>query len=266
MFERKGRGLAIADIKSRSQDRSPEPEILFLFPEGKGPDAREIAGAIEAVEGASISLDSLPAQAGFESWFEVQRNGLTYELAGPETGAASYNLQPDRLIGLDATDAHAPMHTIELALGPHIASGRASLPIVQEYLNLGRHIAEGLDGLSAVFWRPSRVAMDVSSFHTTIGQWVDGGQLPLTIFITFRDVLGEGLQSRGLSHFTGQELRMEAGLMPEPEQSEQLGQRLAAQLIHQGTISEPQEIAGPDGRPLRLEPSRNGRFVRVWMG
>ena len=45
-----------------------------------------------------------------------------------------------------------------------------------------------------------------------------------------------------------------------------MGVRLIDYLVEAGPIEKPQRIAGPDGAPLRLEPSANGRFVRVWRG
>ena len=37
-------------------------------------------------------------------------------------------------------------------------------------------------------------------------------------------------------------------------------------LVEAGPIDAPQLVTGPDGEALRLEPSANKRFVRVWRG
>jgi hypothetical protein len=78
--------------------------------------------------------------------------------------------------------------------------------------------------------------------------------------------LGGGIESRGLSYFTGQELRIEPGAAADEGQATLLALRLAGQLIYQGRLETTEQATAPNGATLRLEPSSNGRFVRVWAG
>ena len=78
--------------------------------------------------------------------------------------------------------------------------------------------------------------------------------------------MGSALQSMGLAYFTGQELRLEADLAMDADSSTRLGLRIAEMLAHRGPLEQVELFAGPDGGTVRLEPSGNGRFVRVWPG
>jgi hypothetical protein len=74
------------------------------------------------------------------------------------------------------------------------------------------------------------------------------------------------MQSEGLALFTGQELRIEPELAEDKAAAAKIAVRLIDLLVAEGTLAAPRRIAGADGSPLRLEPSANGRFVRVWRG
>jgi hypothetical protein len=75
-----------------------------------------------------------------------------------------------------------------------------------------------------------------------------------------------GLHSEGLAFFTGQELRIEPELAGDKAAAARLAVRLINELVERGRIDQPERIAGPQGEPLKLAPSENGRFVRVWSG
>jgi hypothetical protein len=74
------------------------------------------------------------------------------------------------------------------------------------------------------------------------------------------------MHSEGLAVFMGQELRLEPELTSDKAAGAKIGVRLIDVLVEEGRVEGPQQITGPDGQPLRLEPSANGHFVRVWAG
>jgi hypothetical protein len=72
------------------------------------------------------------------------------------------------------------------------------------------------------------------------------------------------MHSEGLALFTGQELRLEPELVRDPAAAAKLAVRLIDHLVERGRIAKQEVTAGPDEGSLRLEPSANGQFVRVW--
>jgi hypothetical protein len=97
-------------------------------------------------------------------------------------------------------------------------------------------------------------------------RWIEGGVFPglgLTALAVNPD---GGMHSEGLTLFTGQELRVEPELTGDKAAGAKMALRLLDYLVEAGRIAAPRLIDGPDGEPLRLEPSANGRFVRAWRG
>ena len=97
-------------------------------------------------------------------------------------------------------------------------------------------------------------------------RWVDGGVFPGLGLTSLAVSPDGGMQSEGLSLFAGQELRIEPELIADMTAGAKIGVRLIDYMVERGRIDAPQKVTGPDGQPLRLEPSANGRFIRVWRG
>jgi hypothetical protein len=97
-------------------------------------------------------------------------------------------------------------------------------------------------------------------------RWIEGGVFPGLGLTALAPNPDGGIHSEGLALFTGQELRIEPELMSDKAAGAKIAVRLIDYLVEVGQIGTSQRINGPDGRPLRLEPSANGRFVRVWRG
>ena len=74
------------------------------------------------------------------------------------------------------------------------------------------------------------------------------------------------MYSEGLALFTGQEVRLEPDMIVDQAEAAKLAVRLLDHLIERGKIEARETIVGPDGSPLQLEPSGNGRFVRICRG
>jgi hypothetical protein len=74
------------------------------------------------------------------------------------------------------------------------------------------------------------------------------------------------MQSQGLALFTGQELRLEPELATDRAEGAKIALRLMHSLVEHGPLDAEERLTGPDGQPLRLEPSENQRFIRVWRG
>lgn len=127
-------------------------------------------------------------------------------------------------------------------------------------------MAASLAACRGVCWAASGTVIGRKGFVELVGRWQDGGAFPAQLVTSLKAGLGGGIETRGLSYFTGQELRVEPASFSEEGQGSLLALRLASQLIYRGTLEVPEQAISPDGTPLRLEPSANGRFVRVWAG
>ena len=82
--------------------------------------------------------------------------------------------------------------------------------------------------------------------------------------LAFRETVDSALQSVGLEYWIGQELRLEPPLSADEIAATRLGVRLVNHMVLAGTLESEDRITAPDGRPLVLRPSGNGKFIRVW--
>jgi hypothetical protein len=190
---------------------------------------------------------------------------MTFDLTGLASGPSA---EPPPCVHGYALAADADpigLEAVTLRPGPHLLGGSRLLPVVRALASLTAVLAE-LDGVEAVAWHPARSWNGAAYFRERVGRWVEGGVFPglgLTSLVLTPD---GGMQSEGLALFTGQELRLEPELMSDRVEGAKIGVRLIDRLVATGKIDRPQRIAESGTEPLRLEPSANGRFVRVWRG
>ena len=197
--------------------------------------------------------------------FEIVQDGLTYDL---------YILP--RTAGYVRAEHMPPLHHlcrerhrrafIVVEPGPHVTTALAMLPVVRTQWQVAEQLCGMTDTVAAVGWGPSEVELPTAVFQAVAKGWVADGIFPPQGLIAINSALGGALQSCGLAHFTGQELRLEAELASDEAHATRLGLRIAETLIHRGPLTEVEQLADPGGGAIRLEPSVNGKFVRVWRG
>ena len=139
------------------------------------------------------------------------------------------------------------------------------LPVVRTLAWLAATLSE-IDGVEAVAWHPARSWCGTDYFRNGVLRWVEGGVFPGLGLTALAVTPDGGMQSEGLALFAGQDLRIEPELMLDRAEGAKIGVRLIDYLVEAGPIDAPQLVTGPDGEALRLEPSANKRFVRVWRG
>jgi hypothetical protein len=243
----------------------------LLFVPGERPDRRTIAALAGAGSGFAISLDPAdnpgpsagPDDGG--TWLELLANGLTFDLVGLGPGPAAGPPAHGQAFASPAGVEPARMEAITLQPGPHLAGGAAMMPVVRSLAWLAAQLA-ALPGTVAVAWHPARCWCEASHFRDSVQRWIEGGVFPGLSLASLVPMPDGGMQSQGLALFTGQELRLEPELVPEPAAGAKIALRLMHWLVEQGPLDGPDRLAGPDGQPLRLEPSENRRFIRVWRG
>jgi hypothetical protein len=137
------------------------------------------------------------------------------------------------------------------------------LPMVRSLASLGAGLA-ALPRTRAVVWHAARNWCSPGHFSDAVLRWIDDGVFPalsLAALVTMHD---GGMRSEGMALFAGQELRIEPELADDSAANTRLGMRLLHWLYEHGRLSGREVLSGPGGERLRLEPSPNGRFVRVW--
>lgn len=198
-------------------------------------------------------------------WLELLVNGLTFDLVGLSPGPPA---EPPPCIHAYALPANAEaieMDAVTIRPGPHLTGGYSMVPVHRTLAWLAATLCE-LDGLEAIAWHSARSWCGPGYFRDGVLRWVEGGVFPGLGLTSLAVTVDGGMQSEGLALFVGQELRIEPELMADKVAGAKIGIRLIDQMVEAGRIEGTRRIAGPDGQPLRLEPSANGRFVRVWRG
>ena len=230
---------------------------------------------MEAAGNLSISHDAAAPSddsAGEPLWLEILADGMTFDLGGIAPGPTArgplsaigaqmrnrYEVPPDFTEG--STEA------LSLAPGPHLRGGRSTIPVVRAQAALGAAFVRLLPRIEAVAWVPARTLLGRAFFLSAVEAWLAGGPFPALGLTAFRRTMGGALQSEGLAFFTGQELHFEHGAYLDPVSAAQLGLRLVNELVGSGPLTARTEVVGPDGAPVVLVPSRNGRFLRVGRG
>lgn len=256
------------------------PSLLLLFPRGKRPGSdalRDVLndvshGALPRADGIAVSLDHSDITGSDEDgpWFELIANAVTMELRGFGAAKSSDAMTAKALSASIDEAAEAAgfgqLEALMLHVSPHLESGAMATPVLRALCSAGARIGAHLEHLAAFAWPDSGVLVAPARFNQMIDDWSTASQPSAAFFVGFRDEIDRGMVSRGLARFTQQELRLEPELVEDRSDAIRLGQRVAAQLIPMGRMSEAQEFTLPDTRILRLEPSANGRFVRAFLG
>lgn len=249
-------------ITQRDHPDGAAAGVALLFRKGTRPDAVAVR-ALADNGGFGVSHD--PSRTdGAGNWLELLVNGLAFDLVGLAGGPAAAMPAVRHRFGIEDAQL-GELETVALAAGPHLSGGEALLPIVRSQLALALQLAQ-LPGLAAVGWVPAQTRMAVDYFGTVASAWLEGRAFPALGLTALVPALDGGLHSEGLAFFTGQELRIEPELVEDREQATRLAVRLINQLAAQDAVDRRFEFTGPDGAALSLEPSANGRFVRVRAG
>lgn len=216
----------------------------------------------------SVSLDPLGAGAEEggdteDRWLELLVSGLTFDLTGLAGGGPAAMPARAHLYGVAPSVAEGPLEAITLMPGPHLAGGGSMLPVVRMLAWLAAQLAK-LPGTRAVAWHPARCWSAPHHFRDVVLRWIEGGVFPGFGLAAITPMADGGLQTEGLALFTGQELRIEPDMAADRAAAAKITLRLLHMLVENGWIDVAEQVTGPAGEKLRLEPSANGRFVRVW--
>lgn len=214
----------------------------------------------------SISHDPQP-KSGLMSeddtvWLELVAMGLTFDLTGLAPGKACALPPAVHIYGLDASFVASDYAVLTLTPGPHLAGGGLMVPVVRCLAWVAALLAH-LPNVAAVAWHPARSLSEPEYFRSNVLRWIDGGAFPGLGLTALSPTAAGGLQSEGLSVFTGQELELGADLVTDNAQGAKIALRLLHWMVEHGKVSEPQLLTGPSGEALRIEPTAAGNIVKV---
>ena len=247
--------------------------VSLLFVAGLRPAANAIRDFAAQEGDFSVSFDPSgegsagadPVDAEGRRWLELLANGLTFDLAGLAPGAASEAPPRVHAYALGASADAVGLEAVTVRPGPHLTGGHAMLPVVRSLAWLAAKLA-AVDGVESVAWHPARSWCGPGYFRDGVLRWIEGGVFPGLGLTALAATADGGMQSEGLALFAGQELWIEPELMADKTEGAKIGVRLIDYMVETGRIDAMRRIVGPAGQPLRLEPSGNARFVRVWRG
>ena len=153
---------------------------------------------------------------------------------------------------------------VALRLGPHLAAGGNSQPLMRGLLAVACDLVRQFEGCIAVAWGPAGTAIGPRFFESVVSAWLDGGPFPALGLTAFVETPDSALESVGLGFWIGQELRIEPPLSADRIAATRLGIRLVNHLVITGAPAEDDRIIAPDGTRLVLRPSRSRAVISVW--
>ncbi len=258
----------LSDKRGMNDPRQIGDDLLILFPYDRRPTARQVRAACETADfvdadGPELVNGRGHAHIAVVDGISLQRSGLVFDLVGLAPGPA---IPVPELGGRGSGGGDiVPSRTLaaSLRLGPHISAGRNSLAVLREWFAITQGIATHFDAVM-ICWTPGGVAIPIDKLGPHLAEWDARGQVPVSLLASFPYTLDGAIQSHGLRYFTGQEFRIESPLVGAEETP--LARLLFSHLFFAGTQEETGQLTAPDGHALRLQPSDNGRYVRVWPG
>lgn len=221
-----------------------------------------VVGAQDAQSSVADASDETLKQP-FQ-WLELLRDGLTFDLEGLAPGEGVSIPRAEHFFDIKSETIGPGTEALRLAAGMHLSGAEGSLPVIRGMMGLARDLVKHFEHIKAVVWPPSASAIGRRFFESTATAWLEGGAFPALGLTAFRKTIDGGLQSVGLDFLIGQELRIEPGLAADEVAATRLGVRLINQLVHTGRVESREEVIGPQGDRLQLEPSVNGKFIRLW--
>lgn len=240
--------------------------MLIVFGDGHRPGAADLLAVVE--EDQDVTVSHCPEDPEISGWMELLVDGMTFDVRG-------FGAQQE-LCARKPRNFHESMKSelwpdenlqaIAIALGPHLSQATLNLPIARSLANLASVLANGLEDVLCLVWAPADMAIGRAHYASAATKWADSGNFPSDIFIATKHMPDDGVQSVGLVQFIGQEVRIEPEHFHDSGQAHRLARRLIAQFVLGGALREPDQIIGPEGIPLRIAPSANGKFIRVSKG
>lgn len=253
------------DVQLAMNPKASDPQsagtLSLYFDGAMRPDADAIAAVIARSSGAGLCASISHRPQADADWVELLASGLTFDLAGlrpgdgggPGKGVMQRYGFDDEPVVMD--------ECVVLAPSGHITSGAGLLPVVRTMMGLAANLAMELP-VRAIGWGPAETLMAPGYFCRSVLNWLGGGPFP-GLGLTALHLGPEGLKTRGLAYFTGQEMQLQSRPGEPPATTAKLATRLIDRLVQTGRVNRTLTIES-DGETLHVEPSQVGKLVLVW--
>ncbi|MEE4451136.1 hypothetical protein [Novosphingobium resinovorum] len=240
--------------------------LTLIFAPGTRPDADGVARLIAASREAGLAASVSHRPVGEATWLELLASGLTFDLVGLAPGKGAPIPEPVQRFGLDEGDDPGAGEAIALVPSGHILGGAGMQPVMRIMLGLAANLVLGLKAetpVRAVAWGPARTLMEPRYFCRMVLAWLGGGAFPALGLTALLAAPDGSVASRGLAHFTGQEIQLEAREGESAADTVKLAVRVIDHLVRRGRLTAPLRIeAAPQA--LLAEPSQVGKLVLIW--
>ena len=243
---------------------SAAARISLLFETGRRPGIDDLR-ALLAGDGSGLTISHVHSRTDAQKGVELLAQGLAFDLTGLAPAAA--DTMPPCLHRFDLPDDcdGADLEAITLQPGHHLSGGTTMKPVVQTMMGVAAALCT-FDNLVAVAWHPACSWLSPAYFSSMTRNWLEGGIFPARGLVGLELSADGGLQSEGAAFFTGQEVRVEPELVENTASATKIAVRLIDHLVENGPLEAVEQMVGPDGRMLKVMPSSNQRFVRIWGG
>ncbi len=132
---------------------------------------------------------------------------------------------------------------IRLSPGEHVAAAGHQLPLMLAALDLATCLAETLNA-AAIIWLPSGVMGAPAFARQMLAAHAEGGPLPVPLLVDWHRLGDDSMETRGLAHRCGHELRFDPAGRLSPDEAARLIIRLIHGLLESGSSNQPQRLSG----------------------
>lgn len=234
------------------------PGFQLLFTQGERPDYPAIADFIG--DDGQIAIVHEDREDGMT---ELLDSGFTFDLVGLPPATELSVLKAENLFDVERSPDRSGLEALLLRPGQHVGGGSHLQPVMRKLADIACRFVRHFENLSAIGWSPASSAMGAQYFDSVASDWIGGGPFPALGLTAFREGTDGSIESVGLAHWIGQEIRIEPPLSTNRVEATRLGVRLVNYLVDAGPVEGAERLTAPDGGPLVLRGTAGERFIRV---
>ena len=234
------------------------PGFQLLFAQGERPDHPAIADFIG--DDGQIAIVHEDREEGV---IELLDSGFTFDLVGLVPTHRIPAIEAENLFDVERSPDRSGLEALLLKPGQHLSGGSHLQPVMRKLVDVACRFVRHFDNLVAIGWTPASSAMGAQYFDSVASDWIGGGPFPALGLTAFREGTDGSIESVGLTHWIGQEIRIEPPLSTDRVEATRLGVRLVNHLVDAGPVEGAERLTAPDGGPLVLRGTAGERFIRV---
>lgn len=212
----------------------PQPPLLILAPLADEFDLAQLPWCDAAQKTVTVNQAKFTNLDMVEVIVDAMPFLLT-RLTEEETSAA-LTLEPS---DLPIRDFPSPgLSAIGVAPGANLVCARHVPESHRRLLSLGRWIGQSLNAAVAA-WMPSGKLEGFASYGDMVERYLSEGRFPVPFHIAVAKVSGGRFRTKGLSHFTGQEIRLTVPPDYGPAEISDRVEEIVTELVADGRIDGP---------------------------